>query len=114
MDIEKEKRNYPRIEISWPVTIYFDDETIEGETKNISVEGIFIQTEKPLPFKKQFSISINPPEHQAIGLKGEVVWSDLYGIDGASNTDVYGLGICLVELSEEDKKLIKAMISNYL
>ena len=114
MNTEKEKRNYPRVEVNWPVTIYFDDEKIEGETRNISVEGIFIHTEKPLPFKKSFSISVNPPEHQALGLKGEVVWSDLYGIEGAGESDVYGLGVCLVELSEEDKSLIKDMLSNYL
>ncbi|MGD9158969.1 MAG: PilZ domain-containing protein, partial [Desulfobacteraceae bacterium] len=114
LDIEKEKRKYPRVQVNWPVTIYFDDEKIEGETRNISVDGIFLQTEKPLPFKKNFSISVNPPEHQAIGLKGEAVWSDLYGIEGTGEANVYGLGVCLVELSEEDKQLIKAMINNYL
>ena len=114
LDIENEKRKYPRVQVNWPVTIYFDDEMIEGETKNISVEGIFLRTEKPLPFKKTFSISVNPPEHQALGLKGEVIWSDLYGIEGAGDANVYGLGVCLVELAEEDKQLIKAMINNYL
>ena len=114
MNIKEEKRKYPRVEVKWPVTIYFENEEIEGESKNICAEGLSICTEKPLPLKKILSISLNPPEHQAIGLKGEVVWSDLYGIDGTSKTDVYGLGVCLVEISEDDKKLIKDMINNYL
>ena len=109
-----EKRKHPRVEINWPVTIYVDDEIIEGETNNISVEGVAVRSEKPLPVNKVFSILIKPPDHQAIDLKGQVVWSDMYGVTGAEETEVYGLGICLVELSEEDKKAIKAMLSNYL
>ena len=114
MDSVNEKRKYPRVEVNWPVTIYYKDEEMEGETKNISAEGLLVRTENPLPLKKIISISLNPPEHQAIGVKGEVVWSDLYGINGESKTDVYGLGVCLVEISEGDKKLIKEMINNYL
>ena len=114
MDFKKEKRKYPRVEVTWPVTIYYEDEKIDGETKNISAEGVSLQCEKPLPVNRAFSILINPPDHQAIDLKGEVIWSELYGIDGAHKTDVYGLGVCLVELSEEDKQLLKAMLSNYI
>ena len=110
----REKRKYPRVEINWPVTIYVDDEIIEGETNNISAEGVSVRSETPLPVNKVFSILIRPPDHQAIDLKGQVVWSDMYGVTGAEETEVYGLGICLVELSEEDKKAIKAMLSNSL
>jgi len=114
LENEAEKRKTPRVEVNWPVTIYFEDEIIEGETRNISAEGLFIYSESPLPLNINFSILINPPEHQAIDLKGEVVWSDLYGVEGEGKLDVYAAGICLVEFSEEDKKLIKAMINNYL
>ena len=114
MNIKEDKRNYPRVEINWPVTIYYEDEEIEGETRNISSEGLFISCEKALPLKKILNISLNPPEHQALGLRGEVIWSDLYGIDGSNKMDVYGIGICLVEVTEGNKKLIKEMINNYL
>jgi hypothetical protein len=114
LDFENEKRKYPRVEVNWPVTIYFDNKTIEGVTTNISVEGVSLQCDKPLPVNKDFSILISPPEHQAIDLKGRVVWSDLYGIDGAHKIDVYGIGACLVKLSEEDKQTVREMLNNYL
>lgn len=114
MEINEEKRSYPRVEVNWPVTIYYENEEIEGETRNISSEGLFICSEKALPLKRILSISLNPPEHQALGLKGEVIWSDLYGIDGSDKMNVYGIGVCLVEITEGDKKLIKEMINNYL
>ena len=112
--MENEKRKYPRVEVNWPVTIYCENEEIEGESRNISAEGIFISTEKPLPLNKPLSISVRPPDHQAIGLKGEVVRSDIYGIGHDGETDIYGLGVCLVELSEDDKKVIKSILSKYL
>lgn len=114
MEGKKEKRHNPRVEVRWPVTIYIEGEEIEGESRNISSEGFSICCEKPLPLKKIFSISINPPEHQAIGIKGEVVWSEIYGINGTGKESVYGIGICLVEISEDDKNIIKTMINNYL
>lgn len=114
MEIEKEKRKSPRVEINWPATVFYDDEKIEGETKNISAEGVSLQCEKPLPVNKVLSILINPPDHQAIGLKGEVAWADMYGIEGAGKGVVYGLGACLVELSEDDKSILREMLSKYL
>lgn len=110
----EDKRKHPRVEVNWPITIYFEDEKIEGESRNISAEGLFICSERPLPLKKILRISINPPDHQAIGLSGEIVWSDMYGIDGGGKLDVYGIGICLVELSDEDKNIIKTVLNNYL
>ncbi len=114
MDKEIELRKEPRIEVSWPVAIFWENEKMEGESRNISAEGLFIRCAKPLPLNRVFDISLNPPEHQALGLKGKVIWSDMYGIEGGEKPDVYGLGVCLVELSEADKKNIKEMISSYL
>jgi hypothetical protein len=114
MDRKTELRNHPRVDVSWPLTIFFENEKLDGVSRNISVEGLFIRCEKPLPLNRVFDISINPPDHQAMGLKGKIIWSDMYGIEGREKTDVFGLGICLVELSEEDKRQIKEMISNYL
>ena len=114
MDKEIELRKHPRIDVSWPVTVFWENDKMEGESRNISSEGLFIHCSKPLPLNKVFDISLNPPEHQALGLKGKVIWSDMYGIEGGTKPDVYGLGVCLVDLSEEDKRQIKKILSNYL
>jgi len=111
---DSNRRQYERIDICWPVTIYYDDEEIAGETENISAEGLYVCSEKPLPLNKVFSISIDPPEHQVFGAKGKVIWSDLYGIGGDENKDVYGIGICLVKISEEDKRDLEDVLMNYL
>ncbi|MBN2060522.1 MAG: PilZ domain-containing protein [Deltaproteobacteria bacterium] len=111
--IEKEeKRRLPRAEVTWPVTLFYEDEEFTGESRNISQEGLFICCEKPLVLNKIYRLYIKPPYHKAIGVTGKVIWSDLYGIGGDNST--YGIGICLMEFSEKDKKILEELVSVYL
>jgi hypothetical protein len=110
--IEKERRQLPRVEVNWPITIYTDINKMEGETQNISSEGLYICCDNPLPLNKIFRMSISPPEHQSIGVTGKVVWSDMYGIEGKE--DFYGIGICLVKISSAEQKQLHNIISNYV
>jgi hypothetical protein len=54
----------------------------------------------------------NTPEHQAIDLKDRAGWSDMYGVTGEDEADVYGSGIFQVELSKEDRRIIRSMPAN--
>ena len=65
-DNTDEKRKHPRYEVSWPITVFTDEGTIEGEAVNISLEGISICCEEPLPLKKNFRITIAPHDHPII------------------------------------------------
>lgn len=99
-----EKRRTPRIEVEWPVSILADHGSIEGETKNITGEGIFICCEEPLRLGDVFRMSIQPPDRPAIGVSGKVIWSDVYGM--GEDDSAYGMGVCLVEISEEDRDFL--------
>ena len=111
MTIENERRHCDRADVCWPITIYHDEEEIEGEAKNISSEGLYVYCDKPLPVNKILSVSIFPPEQQTISAKGKVIWSDLYGIEGDESKEAYGIGICLVEMEAEDlENLRKSMM----
>ena len=112
MTTEKERRNTPRVELCWPVTLFIDDEIIEGESQNINSEGLYICCDKPLPIDGIFRISIQPPNHRAIGVTGKVVWSDLYGM--GEKEKIYGMGLCLVKLQEGERKSLEALIAAYL
>ena len=104
-----EKRQSPRYDIVWPVEIHCQGEIIEGETVNISLEGISLHCDEPLPLNEAFSILINPHEQQVVEISGKVVWSDVYGI-GQEN-ESYGMGICFVEVSEQNRALYKELVS---
>ena len=112
MDDASERRGHPRIDVEWPVALYFDDEIIEGLSKNITADGVYLNCDKPLPIDKIFRISITPPNHQAVGITGKVVWSDLYGL--GDSKDVFGVGICLVEMSDEDRHYLNELVLSNL
>jgi hypothetical protein len=109
-----ERRKHSRGDIRWPINVLADHGTIKGETRNISVDGISIRCDEPLMINEVFRIAILPPDRQAIGVSGKVVWSDLYAID--PNDTAVGLGICFVKITDEDRKIfedaVSALVSN--
>jgi hypothetical protein len=104
-----EKRRSPRVEVSWPITILAETGTIEGEIRNVSVDGLLIFCEEPLRLNETYRMSILPGKHHAIGVSGKVVWADAYCMD-EENT-AFGVGVCLVELTDEDREALRALIA---
>jgi hypothetical protein len=107
----KERRKQPRIEVSWPVTVVADWGSVQGEINNINVDGVMIVCEEPLRLNDTYQMSILPPEHEAIGVKGKVVWSDAYCMD--EEDGVFGIGICLIEISDENRKALSNILADY-
>jgi len=107
-----ERRRHPRIDVRWPLAIMAAHGTIEGETRNISESGFAIHCDEPLPIEEIYAISISPPDHPPIGINGKVVWADLYGIEGEDTT--VGMGVCFVEISEEDRQFLRDVVAAHL
>lgn len=95
-----EKRNNPRVEVRWPVKVLTDAGQIEGETVNISLDGMSIYCDDPLPFNEVLSISIEPLNQSVITLSGKVVWSDSYGMDEGKSI---AIGVSFLEITDEDR-----------
>ena len=70
-----------------------------------------ILCEEPLRLNDTYQMSILPPDHKAIGVTGKVVWSDAYCMD--ENDGVFGIGVCLVEISDEDRKALSDILVDY-
>lgn len=105
----REKRRAKRSDVRWPVTVESEHGTIQGEIRNISLSGIYVRCDEPLRVNEDFRMAIIPPNRQAIGLTGKVVWADLYCIDEDENA--FGMGVCLVEIAEEDQKFLQNAVS---
>jgi len=104
-----ERRKHQRRQVTWPVNVFTDHGTIEGETQNISTDGVFISCDEPLALNENYRIGIIPPDHQIIDITGKVVWSDLYGID--ENNTAVGMGLCFVELPNFDHNFLDSVVS---
>jgi hypothetical protein len=74
--IAVERRQYPRIDINWPVSMETPEGTINAEVKNISLGGAFIGCKKPSPIGHTFSMTMTGPDNEPIAATAEVVWSN--------------------------------------
>lgn len=109
MAADQEKRRSPRVEVSWPITILAETGTIEGEIRNVSVDGLLIFCEEPLRLNETYRMSILPGKQHAIGVSGKVVCADAYCMD--EENAAFGVGICLVELTNEDREALRTLMA---
>jgi hypothetical protein len=105
-----EKRKEPRVAVNWPIKAFIDNETIEGKTKDISLNGICIQFENPINLKGEISISIFPPSCSPINLIGKIVWSDFYALDMDNDNIPVSMGLSFVEVLVEDQHILEEII----
>jgi len=104
-----EKRQHPRIRVKWPVTVLTDYAIIQAETRNITINGIFISSSELLRLNKSFPLRINPPNREPMKVTGKVVWSDHHAVD--DQTIPYGMGICFIRVSDKDRHFLEELIS---
>jgi len=110
--VQKEKRQHPRVNITWPVSIQVSQGTIEAETKNISLSGAFICCHEPLPLRENFHLTIDSPNHDPLTLEAEVVWSNINVPD--EKIVNRGMGIRFIQITEDDRGFLSEMISAHL
>jgi hypothetical protein len=105
-----EKRKLPRIEVRWPVTMITEKGSVEGEARNITIEGVFIHCVEKLSLNETYRLVIRPAGEQ-IEVMGKLLWSNL---DGAADRDILpGMGFCFVKVSEGDRELLRQAIQKY-
>ncbi len=111
MPKQTDNREHNRIQVNWPITVKSEGDPIEGETRNITAEGMFIICKEPLRLNETYQISIKPPNHKNIELACKVVWSNLYGVDDEKTA--YGMGFCFVQVADKDRHLLSDAISGH-
>ncbi len=76
----EEKRKYPRKDSSTLVDCEVQDRTYKYFIKNISENGVFIETEEPLAVGQDISITIPMPNQQEHTVTGEIIRTSPEGI----------------------------------
>jgi hypothetical protein len=106
-----ERRKYARLEVRWPISIISDQGMIEGESRNITPEGVFVHCRERLYENRTYQLIIKLPKHQPIVVKGKLVWSNLDEVE--EDSVLGGMGFAFVKISQEDSKYLKKVISVY-
>jgi len=99
----------PGIKVRWPVTVLHNSCLIEGESRNITANGILARYKKPLDENETYRIVITLPKNRYIAVRGKVTWSNLDSID--PNGTFSDMAFYFVELPEEDRPLLNQAFS---
>ena len=89
--MERDKRLYQRSKVRWPVTMNTAIGTIEGETKDVSTLGAYIQCQEPLNPSESFLLSVRLPAGSPLHVFAEVVWSHSTVLE--NTTGPRGMGV---------------------
>jgi hypothetical protein len=90
-----EKRRYPRVEITWPVTVITPNGPKGGRIQNIGFGGALIQRTKAPELDGFFRLVIKATESHFIFATAEMVWSDTFFND-KSRFHEMGVNFCLL------------------
>jgi uncharacterized protein (TIGR02266 family) len=101
----KENRHHPRLSIAVDVDVGSGSNFYAGRTRDISLGGLFVETDVPLPIGTLIDVKVKLPK-TTFTLPCEVMWMLS---DRAKNT--VGVGIRFVELTHAAKRAIEAFMA---
>ena len=106
--MERERRDYSRVEVCWPASIIASHGLIDGEVKNICFEGALIRCRDLAEVDDvlELNIVIREQDQLSISASAEKVWSRIHQSRDMSPTPASDLGVRFVEISEDDLRLL--------
>ncbi|MGD8372236.1 MAG: PilZ domain-containing protein [Syntrophobacterales bacterium] len=109
MTTDKEKRQYPRVKVRWPVLLRTARGDKTGETLNITSNGAFIRCQESLGLDEVFELIIDVPALvQPITLTAKVIHETMN--DPEDKAMPCEMGILFTEISEKQRLLISTAI----
>ena len=102
---ESERREYPRAEVKWAVTLITPEVQIEGEIENFTLKGLFVSCGEVPPSEGILRLVIKMPGRATMNVAGKVIWSTI--IDATESGARLGVGIQFTEISESDLKVLR-------
>ena len=108
-DLMKDRRQFSRAEVKWPVTIVSSEQQASGEIESISQVGASIYSQElPLP-GQELSLVIQPPNHQSFCVFAKTVWGII--ADSPEKPYRFVLGVQFEDISEDDIQFISEIVS---
>jgi len=98
-----EKRKHGRVTISANVNFSSENNFYAGETRDISLGGLFLVTDVAVPIGSELTVLLKLPTH-VLSLRTEVVWTV------AEGTKSTGLGLRFIHLPTGAKQEIEAFM----
>ena len=110
-----EKRIYHRVKVRWPTTLATSQGSVDGVTRDISIDGAFLYYNHPdpqaLPLRADDRVNVvfNIPGHDPIRASARVAWSDILALEEGST--LLGVGLQFLDVSPEDREFLLTAIT---
>ena len=99
----------------WPTTLATRQGSVDGVTRNISIDGAFLYYNHPdpqaLPLRADERVDVVfdvPGDHQ-IRASARVAWSDVLAVEESST--LLGIGLQLLDVSHKDREFLLETIT---
>jgi Tfp pilus assembly protein PilZ len=101
-----DRRKHPRLPLLVGVEYRVGDSVQNGVLSNLSLGGVFLVTQEPLPAGTIMTMLINLPwKLGEVAAEARVTWSS--GTEG-TELDPPGVGLCFTQIDPDGKKKLKA------
>ena len=107
-----QKREHPRVPVSWPVTMVTPEGDIDGIIVNISAGGAYIRCGTPLLQKDLFIMSILSRDREHSWIGAEVVWVDI-PLSPDTEAIPIGMGIRFTNRTAEDFRFLTDAVAKH-
>ncbi len=101
-----ERRINRRIPAKYEISYIHDGDYLISFSKDISIDGMFVHTDKVLPVGHSTELTFSIGELEQIKVKAQVVW-----VNDSRNTADYGMGIKFVEPPSALKETILKILN---
>jgi len=101
-----ERRINRRIPAKYEISYIHDGDYLISFSKDISIDGMFVHTDKVLPVGNLTELTFSIGELEQITVKAKVVW-----VNDSANTADYGMGIKFVEPPSALKETILKILN---
>jgi hypothetical protein len=108
MSDSTKKRNHPKLSERWPVTVLTRDGEANGETRSLTVEGVFFHCPEKLREGQVCRMKIGLPG-KPVEVTGELAWSNVENFKPEHT--IPGMGFCFVKISDKDRDRLEDAIA---
>jgi len=102
--VKQGKREYSRVDVSWPVTMLTSKKLIIGKIKNISVGGALISCQELPSPEESLELRIEISDLFYVSASVENVRINVN--DGYSDSIAYELAVRFTEMTEDERRML--------
>jgi uncharacterized protein (TIGR02266 family) len=95
----------PRVSLGVPINLRVEHRLLQGDTENVSLTGVFVRTDAPLPVGREVDLVFDLPERKGLQARGAVTWLRPEGVGGGA-----GAGVRFLDLPDDTRRALETFV----